>query len=150
MNLTDPTDILARTAWGEARGCGEDGMQRVLNVVMNRATNPRWWGHDPAEVCLKPWQFSCWNADDPNRPKLEAVTDADPQFRIALDLARAAAAWNLPDLTGGADSYFVKTMTPPPWTRGATHTVDDGWHSFWITRHVAHAPSAYQPREVSA
>ncbi len=69
--------ILARTAWGENRGGGIDGMTSVINVIMNRAHKPSWWGKTPREVCLKPWQFDCWNENDSNLPKLLAVTIAD-------------------------------------------------------------------------
>jgi hypothetical protein len=34
---------------------------------------------------------------------------------------------------------------PPKWIYGAKHTISDGWHSFWITRDAAHAPSSYRP-----
>jgi hypothetical protein len=124
-------------------------MAHVASVVVNRSLAARWWGHDILTVCLAPWQFSSWNPDDPNRPKLEAVTDADPEFAAALDIARRAVAGTLPDETGGADSYHALTMPLlPAWTNGATHTLSDGFHSFWITRHVAHAPLSYRPRPV--
>lgn len=35
-NRDEQIDIMARTAWGEARGEGQSGMQAVLNVIMNR------------------------------------------------------------------------------------------------------------------
>jgi hypothetical protein len=143
------SDTLARTLYGEARGGGTSAMAHVANVVCNRAANPRWWGRDIESVCRTAWQFSCWNPTDPNRPKLLAVTAADPEFAAALDIAARAVAGTLPDETGGADSYFALTMKLlPAWTAGATHTLDDGWHSFWITRCAAHAPSAYRPRPV--
>jgi spore germination cell wall hydrolase CwlJ-like protein len=124
-------DTLARNAWGEARGCGALGMQRVINVMINRADNPRWWGHDVTSVCLAPWQFSCRNESDPNLPKLLAVTDEDPQFRIATSLATKAVARQLPDLTFGADSYYAIGSPPPEWAKGKTPTVSDGWHHFY-------------------
>lgn len=66
-------DLLARTAWGEARGEGVSGMQAVINVVQNRVARGGWWGATIEDVVLKPWQFSAWNANDPNRAKLLAV-----------------------------------------------------------------------------
>lgn len=130
--MSDPVDVCARTVWGEARSCGRAGMQRVANVICNRANHPRWWGKDISSVCLQPWQFSCRNADDPNLPKLLAVTDKDPEFAVALSVARQAVAGMLPDLTGGADSYYALSMPKPPsWITRAKHTVSDGWHSFW-------------------
>lgn len=151
MNLSDPTQVLARTIWAEARSAGPHGMANVANVVCNRAAFPRWWGHDILSVCLARWQFSCWNPHtvgtrpDHNFQAMAAVDDSDADFAVALDIAARAAAGTLPDHTGGADSYYALSIDAPAWVRGATHTLDDGWHSFWITRHVAHAPSAYEP-----
>lgn len=125
-------DQLSRTLWGEARGCGREGMMRVAAVILNRAKNSRWWGHDIPSVCRAPYQFSCWNSDDPNLPKLLAVTPADPWYNVALAVAATAVDGTLSDLTGGADSYYALSMKAPPfWTRRAVHTVSDGWHSFW-------------------
>ena len=106
------TEILARTIWGEARNQGAEGMQAVANTVMNRVVRGGWWGSTITGVCLKPWQFSCWNADDPNRAKLLSVTDADPQYAEALTIAAEAVAGTLADITRGATSYKVTTL---PW-----------------------------------
>lgn len=127
----DHVDTVARTIWGEARGTSRAGMQRVANVIANRAHNPRWWGQDWVGVCLAAAQFSCWNLDDPNRPKLLEVTDSDPQFQTAVELAASAVAGTLPDLTGNADHYFFKTSQSPSWAVAASHTITDEWHSFY-------------------
>jgi N-acetylmuramoyl-L-alanine amidase len=74
-------------------------------AIVNRARFPRWWGKDIESVCRALWQFSCWNAGDPNLPKLLAVNETDTEFRLALEIAHKAAAGALPDLTQGADSY---------------------------------------------
>lgn len=129
----DPVDTVARTAWGEARGCGRAGMAHVVNVITNRANHPSWWGSSFASVCTQPYQFSCWNADDPNLHKLLNVTDADVDFRIALDLARLAVAAQLPDETSGADSYYAAHSAAPFWVQRATLTFRDGWHLFYRT-----------------
>lgn len=140
----DPTEILARTIWGEARSTGKAGMQHVASVILNRANNPRWWGDDVISVCQKPRQFSCWNEQDPNREKLLAVTEADPEFRTAMFIA--LQAHQLPDLTGGADSYYALSMaTPPTWAAKATRTMVDGWHAFYRTELPAATSFARKP-----
>lgn len=132
MNINDPVDVLARTLWAEARGCGGNGMQHVANVIINRANNPRWWGHSILEVCLKPMQFSCWNLNDPNRAKLVAVTPDNPEFATALRIAAQAVAGKLPDATFNADSYYALTMPRPPyWAAKAVRTMSDGWQAFY-------------------
>ena len=131
--MTDQAiDVLARTVWGEARGCGYAGMSHVAMVVMNRVNHPRWWGHDVVSVCQAPYQFSCWLRSDPNRSKLLAVTDSDPVFNQALNIAVAAVAGTLQDVTDGADSYYAISMaSPPSWTERATKTFADNWHAFY-------------------
>ena len=138
MNVADPVDVFARVLWGEARSTGAPGMRHVASVVMNRVAHPGWWGKDVISVCMAPQQFSCLNEDDPNRPKLEAVTEADGWFVIATVIAKQALGGQIADETFGADSYFALTMPQKPfWTASARHTFSDGWHSFWITNATA-------------
>jgi spore germination cell wall hydrolase CwlJ-like protein len=61
----DTQGVLARTLWAEARSQGGEGMHAVANVILNRAAQPDWWGKDIRSVCLAPYQFSCWNENDP-------------------------------------------------------------------------------------
>jgi hypothetical protein len=124
-------DTYARTIWGEARGEERSGMEAVACVIRNRVRHPRWWGKDFSSVCLAPSQFSCWNTDDPNLPKLKAVTDADPQFKTALAVADAAASGTLVDPTENADSYFAVGSKEPFWTAKATRTCIIGHHAFY-------------------
>lgn len=126
----DCLDILARTIWGEARGTGIAGMQHVASVILNRASHPRWWGSDVLTVCLKPYQFSCWNEGDPNCPKVHAVTADDRQFAQALVIAAQALSGTLIDQTGGADSYYALNSRAPHWSYDAHHTMSDGYHTF--------------------
>jgi spore germination cell wall hydrolase CwlJ-like protein len=129
--MTD-LDVYARTVWGEARGEGLDGMQAVAAVIWNRVKSPRWWGKDVQSVCLKPFQFSCWNMSDPNRDKLLAVTAKDPQFAEALDICAQALAGNLADPTNGANSYYSSaSMAPPYWALSIQPTAKIGNHVFY-------------------
>lgn len=132
--MTDmEVDTLARTLWGEARGEGQLGMQAVACVILNRANKPRWWGHDIGSCCLKPYQFSCWLADDPNLPKMHAVTTADPAFVQAVSIARLASKGALSDVTHGADSYYAAGTPVPAWSIGRTPVAVIGHHRFYKT-----------------
>ena len=131
MNLNDTRQVLAGTAWGEARGLGRTGMQGVINVVQNRVAMQDWMGKTLLEVCLKPYQFSCWNSNDPNRAKILAVTSADPDFAVALGLADRAIAGTLPDLTYGADNYYDTSIGAPKWVVGARFKALIGDMLFW-------------------
>lgn len=72
-------DVLARTLYGEARGEGAKGMVLVANVIITRSQDRR-WPNSVADVCQQPWQFSCWNKNDPNLPKLLATDFSDKYF----------------------------------------------------------------------
>ncbi len=130
-------DTLARTLWGEARGEGEAGMRAVAFVVLNRAARRTYWGATVGAVCRKPYQFSCWNATDPNLYKVLTVTPNDPQFRQALDIAVAllADARGLvpaADPTGGATHYHARGLPQlPRWAVGHTACARIGRHVFY-------------------
>ncbi|GAN71333.1 hypothetical protein ASY01nite_17720 [Acetobacter syzygii] len=130
--LTDPLQVAARTAWGEARGEGPTGMQAVLCAGMNRLARPAWWGRDICSVFLCPWQFSCWNTTDPNRAKLLAVTSTDPQFQTALALAQRLVSGTLTDITSGADSYYdTRLPHAPAWASSRFYRCTIGHHAFY-------------------
>lgn len=113
-------DVLARTLWAEARGELRGGRVAVGCVIRNRVNldlhgdnKPDWWGEGYAGVCLVPSQFSCWNANDPNRAKLLAVTDSDPVFAECEAIARHIIAGRLPDVTLGATHYHNASLDYP-------------------------------------
>lgn len=132
-------DTLARTLWGEARSEGYQGMQAVANVCINRYRLRQAGAGYPsfgrvrasiAEICRAPWQFSCWNATDPNLPRLRTVKATDIHFRQALAIAERAAQGILPDITGGADHYHT-TAVRPDWSAGKTAIKQIGTHKFF-------------------
>lgn len=113
--------MLALTAWRENRSGGSNGMQSVINVIMNRTL----LYHSSAYTeCVKPWQFSSVTAkNDPQLINWPAVTDF--QFQEALTLAFQAALGSLGDITGGATSYYALSIpTPPAWAADMTKTVE--------------------------
>ena len=129
-------DVLARTLWGEARGEPVRGIEAVAAVVVNRVRaarapgGPRWWGVDIVSVCSAPFQFSCWNKNDPNRAKLQAVTEADPVFAICRRIAARAVSGALPDPTGGATHYHARDILPR-WAEGKPACAEIGRHLFY-------------------
>lgn len=73
----------------------------MASVILNRVAFAKrrgryWWGNDVKSVCLKPAQFSCWNANDPNRKKLLALSPRDPAYRLCKRIAKRALAGNFP------------------------------------------------------
>ena len=122
-------DTMARTMWGEARGEVRGGMQAVGGVILNRVADAR-WPNSIAAVCKQPFQFSCWNSNDPNLPKLRTVGLADTAFREAFKLARDAAIGRLPDNTGGANHYHHRSIRPS-WALGHQPNFELGQHVFY-------------------
>lgn len=126
-------EILGKTIWGEARGELDLGKQAIACVVMNRAEKPTWWGGpDARSVCLKPFQFSCWNPNDPNYPLLLNTPANDPIYPHCLELAGKALAGLLPDCTNSATSYYARSMPQAPkWAQGLTPVAEIGNHIFF-------------------
>lgn len=126
-------DVLARTLYGESRGEGTIGLTAVACVVMNRVAQPnhQHFGNGDITACCKaPYQFSCWNENDPNLPKLLAVTDADPIFAQCLTIAAKAIAGQLSDPTGGGTYYEVEG-TDAAWSKGHIPCAVIGQHIFY-------------------
>jgi N-acetylmuramoyl-L-alanine amidase len=135
INAMPAEEVVARTAWGEARSLGQRGMQGVTNVIQARVANPSWWGFNWRGVCLARYQFSCWNDGDPNLHKLLNVTVADPQYVSALSLGMDAISGELPDIVEGADSYFDLSLPVPPyWAKGQTPVAEIGTLQFFKLR----------------
>ena len=127
-----PTDIatLARTLYGEARGEAWAGKVAVAWVIRNRAERGGWWGGTIDGVCRKPWQFSCWNANDPNRAKLQAVTPESPAFADCLAAAAAVLGGLVKDPTRGACHYHAPGVRPA-WAAGKDPVATIGRHRFY-------------------
>ena len=103
----DDLPVMARTVFGEARGEPHEGRLAVAHVILNRARSGGWWDAGVSEVCLKRWQFSCWNPGDPNRPRL---------FQIELDdrdlLGCARDLWRtLPEAESDPDRIELSRLT---------------------------------------
>ncbi|UZE12802.1 cell wall hydrolase [Pseudomonas sp. B21-053] len=129
-------DILARTLWGEARGESLAGQIAVAWTIRNRVEDGKlksWWGEGYAGVCQAPYQFSCWNKNDPNFAYLSGAR-AIPfrelaQARIAAD---QVIDGKVSDPTGGATHYYAIAMkTAPNWAAKATQTLKLGGHVFF-------------------
>ena len=117
--------LLAATLYGEARGETAMGKRGVAWVIRNRMKAGERWaaqhggvGHplfgkgDVAGVVLKPWQFSCWNKNDPNLARLLELVKSN-------GASAGGGMWAI--LRAVADGVLAE---PPEWpdpTWGATH-----------------------------
>ena len=126
-------DIMSRTVWGEARSEDFAGMLAVAQVIRNR-TRTKWARGTLADVCLAPAQFSCWNANDLNRPLLDTVTLDDDAYLVAYGICCLVVAGEWDDPTGRATHYHNKNMSPyPNWASSPqmVRTVEIGRHVFY-------------------
>jgi spore germination cell wall hydrolase CwlJ-like protein len=129
-------DVLARTLWGEARGESLVGQIAVAWTIRNRVndgTARSWWGEGYAGVCQKPYQFSCWNKNDPNFAYLSGAKPIPfREFAQAQIAADQVIDGKVPDPTGGATHYYATSMkAAPAWTQGAKQTLKLGQHIFF-------------------
>ena len=129
-------NILARTIYGEDRGelnhpkGGMQSLHAVGWVVRNRTQMPQYSKHIH-EVCTQSWQFSCWNCNDPNYLKLQAVTFDNQAFRSCYLAATQVLFANIKDCTFGANHYHSTGIAPPYWAKGNTPTTQIGQHIFY-------------------
>ncbi|EJM70450.1 Cell Wall Hydrolase [Pseudomonas sp. GM49] len=129
-------DILARTLWGEARGESLAGQIAVAWTIRNRVFDGKaksWWGEGYTGVCQKPYQFSCWNRNDPNFAYLSGAKQIPSrEFAQAQIAADQVMAGTVADPTGGASHYYATTMPKPPaWAKAAKQTLKLGQHIFF-------------------
>ena len=113
--MTETAMIIALTLFGEARGESLPGKMAVASVIYNRAEGDT---TRMAYICMKPYQFSCWNYG----AKMPTIPAADSPERKAWNdcaaIAELAATGKLKPVTE-ATHYHARTMKQPPkWTAG--------------------------------
>lgn len=120
-------DTLARTAWGEARGEGDQGIQAVLNVIKNRRERA---GGDTSysDIALAPKQFSAWNPGDPNYQKMQSLSSED--LAGIEKMVQDVLTGQSEDPTGGA-LYYHSVGHEPYWAKGQKPTATIGRHVFY-------------------
>lgn len=112
-DLTDQ-EVLALTLYGEARGESIEGQIAVGCVIRNRLTAKEGY----KEVCLSPYQFSCWNSSDPNYPILNGLAEKltnDEQITMPIYwqcnfVANDIISGITKDVTGGSKNYLTNDL----------------------------------------
>ena len=123
---------MALCIWREARGEQIDGKRGVGHVIQNRADKPCWWGNDVRSVILKPWQFSSFNANDPNSERWPDIDDSS--WTDSLYVASAILLGGDMDVTDGATHYYDSSIGwPKAWGNRSEYinTVNIGRLHFW-------------------
>lgn len=136
--------LLARLIYGEARGENFTGKLAVAHVAINRANKPGWWGRTLKEVILKPYQFSCFNAEyrdiliSPTGitwlscvgVAMNVLTGEDDEYR---------------DPTLGATHFYADTIMPPAWAASMEQTAHIGHHLFLKAAQAGEEPPVANP-----
>jgi len=142
------SQVLALTAYGEARDQPIDGRIAIVNVIRNRVKAQRAsFGRTARAVCLKPWQFSCWRPEggkanyDVVLAAARTLTQPDgivgPILRECVWIAEGALAGAFRDSTRGATHYLTAALygaAPPAWARGLTPVCRIGAHVFFVAK----------------
>lgn len=121
--------VVADTLYLEARGEGEHGQRAVATVIYNRA-------HGKAEkmegVCLKPKQFSCWNASKTRKITPKTRSDAKA-YELCLAIEKELLTGNFEPL-GEWTHYYNPRLCSPKWARDGQFKTQIGNHIFLKTR----------------
>jgi N-acetylmuramoyl-L-alanine amidase len=140
----DPTDyqslselsLLELCVWREARNQGSEGMRAVAWSIRNRVQKPSWWGHDWKSVILKPWQYSSFNANDPNNEKWP--DDQEPAFVRCCEVCTPVylGSDTLDDTDGATHYYDTSIEFPKAWGSESewVNTLNIGKLRFWKMR----------------
>lgn len=123
-----------RTVSGEARGEILEGQTAVAWVILVRASwvPPEWWGHSISQVCLKPYQFSCW-LPGPDLTHIQNLKTSDKEYQDILEICQKIIDGETPDPTisiGHATHYCV-TGTPVSWKKPGLPCMVIGRQSFY-------------------
>ena len=129
--------LISNETWGvltvvqEASNQPYEGQVGVAEVIQRRAGTKFMSDGTIVGTVLRPYQFSGWNTQDPNRVRVARMLDDDPVYLQCL------AAWR--DALGGvsvvpgAVFYYNASIVPTPPTWASTDKLVRiiGAHSFY-------------------
>ena len=121
-------EIFAKTIFGEARGETHEGQVAVACCILNRFKSKKWFSaRTIAGVCQKPWQFSCWNKNDPNSQKILRLSF--PTYSKYFPIIEEAQQ---KDITDGATHYYAPALVRcPDWAIDKEPCAKIGHHLFF-------------------
>ena len=99
----EPDQVMGLTIYAEARGEIRTGRIGVGTVILERVDHRTWDGQTVMEVCLWPYQFSCYLPKDPNRAQLVRLAgdfglfyQQSQPLRECADIARGLIDGTIP------------------------------------------------------
>jgi spore germination cell wall hydrolase CwlJ-like protein len=101
----------------EATSDGQEGMEAVMSVIVNRA---RVAGKTPLQILTRPGQFSAmasvWNKKKPNFSPLIAKAKKDENWKVALSIVHTYEGGLWIDTSCGSTYYHTVDISPS-WSR---------------------------------
>lgn len=137
MHNNEDLEILAKTIFGEARGeykkinGGLASLIAIGNVILNRFKKEG--NKTVKEICLKKYQFSCWNENEKNHPdNLNYFGDDLKIYKICEVVAHGIFNKDWPDLTNGSCHYYSESISKTPyWAINKRPVFQIGSHLFF-------------------
>lgn len=117
--------LVALCLWREARGESMRGKRLVASVIRNRVDDKR-WPNTYSGVVLQPWQFSAFNAGDPNAVKFPWFGDAAWAECVSVTDAEQGA-----DVPFSTANHYHATGAFPAWRRHDKIVDREGGHVFY-------------------
>lgn len=132
--LTASEFMEALCIYREARGETDAAKAAMLAVIRNRAAqSPKYgWPKNTTGVIVQPWQFSSFNADDPNA-KVWPDSTSPGRWQAWLDCCNVVLTPMLADPTDGANHYEAvpDPAKRPKWADPAKMTCEIGKTRFY-------------------
>lgn len=138
-----PDQVMALTIYGEARGEHRAGRIAVGTVILERVDHRPWDGDNIIDVCLWPYQFSCFLPGDPNRDMLRRAAEhwatyyaQSRSMQECYDLARGlidGAIPRDPDLAAAHCCQYLTTAAKAnvKWWKKMNFVKKIGAHEFY-------------------
>lgn len=124
-------DLLARCIWGEGRGEKVEGKIAIAHVVLNRVRVRSWYGRSISEVILKPLQFSCFNASDPNLSQILKLSPNCAELAFCKAIAELVIRGHLKDDPTGGATHYHAVGCKPSWASKLEFLCQIGNHLFY-------------------
>lgn len=117
--------LLGMLVWGEARGEPGIGKDAVAHTVLNRLALSPHFGKTLKDIILRPWAFSSFNENDPNRSKMldPLAHGSIAEWAAAILAANNALSGASQDPTNGATHYVTVDL----WRRPCPEGRDPKW-----------------------
>lgn len=137
----DENQIMGLTIYGEARGETTQGKIAVGSVILERVDKQGWMGKTIHEVCLMPYQFSCFLPSDPNFQALKLIAgDWIKKYMQSVDLQQCHAVTRglidglIPRTPQIVKHHITQYKTPTAkaaWAEKMTIVARIGGHEFY-------------------